>query len=167
MYAPHSWHRRVLFFLALQVLEFHTHCTAYDRVAPLWSLTAYILSLSLPPNHSLLIFCLRSHIPVGGTPYCFIERDQFLFHSAVLSFSVALSVSLRLIIYIYIYIYIYICARARAHTHTHIYMRFRAFHLCTSIVRTDKFRTRFAANVAEKGAKRVGRIRSNGARAER
>lgn len=46
----------------------------------------------------------------------------------------------------------------------YIYMR----SICARrLFARGKLRTRFAASAAEKGAKRVGRIRSNGARAER
>lgn len=79
-----------LFFLALQVLEFHTHVTVCAMGLLLLSALSFcILSLSF----SLARSSARSHIPVGGTPYCFTQRDQFLFHSTFLSFSLPLSLA--------------------------------------------------------------------------
>lgn len=105
------------------------------------------LSLFFSPNHSPPIFRSHSHIPVPEEPPIVLYSEtSFCF---ILPSFPSLSRSLSLYGLLY------------------IYMRFRAFHLCTPIVRTGKLRARFAASTAEKGAKRVGRIRSNGARAER
>lgn len=81
----------VLFFLTLQVLEFHTR-TYYTRVArfPMGLLATVPSSLLAPFTRSLfpslflsLYFPLSFH--AKGTPYCFTKRDQFLFHSISLS----------------------------------------------------------------------------------
>lgn len=76
-----SWRYRFLNF---------THVAARARwgcgSSPLRSLVLHPPSLLLLSRSSA-----RSHIPVGGTPYCFIQRDQFLFHSTFLSFSLPLA----------------------------------------------------------------------------
>lgn len=123
-----------------------SHTSHRDRVAtPLWSLAAYILSLSFCQSLSPDLPLTFSH-PRRRNPLLFyIARPVFV------SFCCPFLLSRSLCLF----------------TAYYIYMRFRAFHLCTPIVRTGKLQTRFAASAAEKGAKRVGRIRSNGARAER
>lgn len=94
----------------------------------------HILSLSLP----ITLFRSFAHVLTSLSeepPIVLYSETSFCF---ILPFSpLSRSVSVRLIIYIYI------C------------MHFRAFHLYALIVRTGKLRTRFAASVVEKGAKRV------------
>lgn len=106
-YAPHSWYRRVL-FLALQVLEFHTHRTAHDRVAaPLWPLAAYIPSLSFSQSLSPDLPLTFSHSPRRRNPLLFyIARPVFVSFCRPFLLSRALC--------LFTAYYIYICAFERS-----------------------------------------------------
>jgi len=96
-----SWRYRFLNF---------THVAARAMGLLLLSAPLSFCILSLSP--SLSQSSARSHIPAGGTPYCFIQRDQFLFHSTSLSFFLPLALSSLCLFTAY-------------------YMRFRTFQLCT------------------------------------
>lgn len=98
-YAPHSWHRRVLFFLTLQVLEFHTHRAAHDRVAAPLSGLSHSLSLSLP----ITLFRSSAHVltsPLEEPPIVLYSETSFCF---ILPSSPSLSRSLSLYGLLYIY----------------------------------------------------------------